>query len=180
MGNGDVRKRGTVATVESDFLLCTPLLLNLPKYLTNKIWLRFRNSINLNWRRQEKSTAFHRSNWTGEARKWILMTSTLPICTVQSIAIASLLSVEVQLCKMQRDWMMFKWQCWPFQIKRIVHASHWLMVLLLHLPVWLLWGPGGMKTVTAHWWKENLRGNTVNVATGKKKKKEEGKTGLVS
>lgn len=48
MGNGDVRKRGTVATVESDFLLCTLLLLNLPKYLTNKIWLRFRNSINLN------------------------------------------------------------------------------------------------------------------------------------
>lgn len=176
MSNGDVRKGGTVASVESDFLLCTPLLLNLPKYLTNKIWMKFRNSINLNWRRQEKSTAFHRSNWIGEARKWILMTSTLPICSVQSIAIASLLFVEIQLCKMQRYWMMFKWQCWPFQIKKMVHTWHWLMVLLLNLPVWLLWGSGEMKTVTAHWWKENVRGNTVNMATRKKK----GKTGLVS
>lgn len=148
MRGGDVRKGVRVATVESDFLPYTPFLLHLPKYLTNKIWLRFRNSINLNWRRQEKSTAFHRSNWTGEARKCILMTSILPICTIRTIHsnCLSLLFVEVKLGKMQRDWMMFKWQYWPFQIKRIMHTWHWLMVLLLHPPVWLLWGPGGIKT----------------------------------
>lgn len=57
----------------------------------------------------------------------------------------SLLFVGVRLCKMRRDGMMFKWQCWPFQIKRTVHTWHWLMALPLHPPVWLLWGPGGIK-----------------------------------
>lgn len=100
----------------------SPFTLNLPKYLTSTRCVRFWSSTSSNWRLQEKLTIFHRKQLNWRSKKWILMKSSLPICTAQSRAIDSLLLIQARLYNMQID------------CGKNSYTWHWLTALLCQLP----------------------------------------------
>ena len=95
--------------------------LPLQPCLTSPIWLTLRNSVSLHWRKQKCKRKIHclQKKWLKRRSK---QASRDEVCAASMHCIFHkhrliLLLLAVQLCNMQRDWIKFKWLCYPFHIK---------------------------------------------------------------
>ena len=136
--------------------------------LTNPIWLRLRSSISRNWRKRKRKRKIHclrkkRLNRRSKQASRDEVCAASMHCIFHKHCLIWLL-LAVQLCNMQRDWIEFKWLCYPFSHQRM--ESYWQHRPRLPLPPVCL--PGREGRELAWWWRRKLDG--MRVKSGVKSK----------
>ena len=126
------------------------------------IWLRLRSSISRNWRKRKRERKIHclrkkRLNRRSKQASRNEACAASTHCTFHKHCLLILLLLAVQLCKMQRGWIEFKWLCYPFSHQRI--ESYWQRRPRLPLPSACVAGRKGKEL--ACWWRRKLGGTTV-------------------
>ena len=142
--------------------------LPLQPCLTSPIWLRLRNSVSRRGRKQKCKRKIHclEKKWLKRRSK---QASRDEVCAASMHCIFHKhcliwLLLAVQLCNMQRDWIEFKWLCYPFSHQRM--ESYWQHRPRLPLPPVCL--PGREGRELACWWRRKRDG--MRVKSGVKSK----------